>query len=86
MDLRRLHGEDLKMANDIDDELLQFLMDQLNKGYAEYKRDHPDFARVVEEEEHKLKGNYQRKKTHCEYCGSWLQGFDSCDECGRINK
>jgi len=59
-------------------------MDQLNKGYAEYKRNHPDFARVVEEEEHKLKGNYQRKRTHCESCGEWLDGSDICSECGRI--
>jgi len=60
-------------------------MDQLNKGYAEYKRNHPDFARVVEEEEHKLKGNYQRKRTHCESCGEWLDNQDICSECGRIN-
>jgi hypothetical protein len=26
------------------------------------------------------------KKTHCKKCGSWLQGFNSCDECGEICK
>jgi hypothetical protein len=70
----------------IDEDLLQFLMNKLNEGYEEYKRDHPDFARVVEEEEHKLKGNYGRNKTHCIGCGEWLQGFDMCPECGRINE
>ena len=73
------------MTENLDDDFMQFLMDELNKGYSQYKRDHPDFARVVEEEEHKLKGNYQRRKTHCE-CGEYLDGFDSCDQCGRIAK
>jgi hypothetical protein len=64
----------------------QRLFEELKKGYEEYKRNHPDFARVVEEEEHKLKGNYRRKKTHCSGCGEWLEGFDQCSQCGRINK
>lgn len=70
------------------EDFLQFLLDELNKGYEEYKKNHPDFAKVVEKEERKLKGNYRQEKkaTHCESCGSWLQGFDMCDECGRINK
>jgi hypothetical protein len=27
-----------------------------------------------------------QKKTHCQSCGECLQGFDTCDQCGRINK
>lgn len=70
-----------------DEDFLQSLMDELNKGYEQYKRNHPDFAQVVEKEEHKIKGNYrQEKKTHCETCGECLEGFDTCSECGRINK
>jgi len=26
-----------------------------------------------------------KKKTHCESCGEWLDGFDACSECGSIN-
>ena len=26
------------------------------------------------------------KKTHCESCGEWLEGFDQCPECGMIQK
>ena len=26
-----------------------------------------------------------KKRTHCESCGEWLEGFDMCPECGRIN-
>ena len=74
------------MTEDINDDFMQFLLNHLNEGYSEYKKNHPDFARIVEEEENKLKANYQRKKTHCESCGEWLEGFDFCDQCGRINK
>jgi hypothetical protein len=89
LDLGRLHGE-IEMTEDLDDDFMQFLIDQLNQGYSEYKKNHPDFARVVEEEEHKLKGNYQRKeksfthnsvvtkRTTCEGCGEWLEGYDMC--------
>lgn len=28
----------------------------------------------------------KNKKTHCESCGEWLEGFDMCSQCGRINK
>ncbi len=31
----------------------QKMMDELNAGYEEYKNNHPDFKRVVEEEEKK---------------------------------
>lgn len=73
-------------SDSLNDDLMQYLIDQLNKGYTEYKRNHPDFARLVEEEEHKLKGNYvQKKKTHCE-CGEWLDNADICSECGRIHE
>ncbi len=64
---------------DISDDFLQFLIDQLNEGYQEYKRNHPDFAKVVEEVEGK-------PENHCESCGEWLEGFDTCSQCGRINK
>ena len=32
----------------------------------------------------KMKRSYW--KNHCKGCGEWLQGFDMCPECGRINK
>ena len=85
MDLGRLHRE-IEMTEDLNDDFMQFLIDQLNQGYSEYKKMHPEVAKVLEEEEHKLKGNYQRKKNHCQGCGNWLEGYDMCDECGRINK
>lgn len=25
------------------------------------------------------------KNTHCQSCGEWLEGFDTCSECGREN-
>lgn len=27
----------------------------------------------------------EMKKTHCESCGEWLDGYDICSSCGRIN-
>jgi len=30
--------------------------------------------------------NGTMKKTLCDSCGEWLEGFDQCSECGRINK
>ena len=74
------------MTEDLNDDFMQYLMDQLNKGYSEYKKNHPDFARVVEEEEHKLKGNYQRNRSHCRSCGEWLASQDICPECGKIQE
>jgi hypothetical protein len=81
----------MKMTNDIDDDLMQFLMNELNKGYSEYKRNHPDFARVVEDQcegktEEEFERQFTKKKTHCESCGEWLENFDICSSCGRINK
>ncbi len=35
----------------------QKMMDELNTDYEQYKKDHPDFKRVVEEEEEKRLGN-----------------------------
>jgi hypothetical protein len=29
---------------------------------------------------------FSTKKTHCESCGEWLEGFDQCSACGGINK
>ena len=69
-----------------DEELLQFLVDKLNEGYEEYKRNHPDIAIGQKKEERKLKGNYGRRRSHCETCGEWLEGFDQCSQCGRVNK
>jgi len=34
------------------------VMDQLQNGYEEYKKNHPDFAKVVEKEEGKPEGSY----------------------------
>jgi hypothetical protein len=69
-------------------------LNQLHQGYSEYKKNHPDFARVVEEQsEGKTDAEFEaqfqeeiRKPTHCESCGEWLEGFDVCGSCGRINK
>jgi hypothetical protein len=69
---------------DIDDDFLQFLMDQLNEGYAEYKKNHPDFAKVVEQEEGKPEESYDQE--HCKSCGEWLEGYDICGACGMIQK
>ncbi len=27
-----------------------------------------------------------QKRTHCQNCGEWLEGMDTCSQCGRINK
>jgi hypothetical protein len=58
------------------DDFMQYLIDLLNEGYEAYKRMHPDFAKVVEE----------GIPDHCESCGEWLEGFDTCLECGHLNK
>ena len=80
------------ITKDIDDDFLQYLFEQLNKSYTEYKRNNPAFAKVVEEQlEGKTEEEFERqfvkkRNTHCIRCGEWLQGFDMCSECGRINK
>jgi hypothetical protein len=66
-------------------------MDQLNKSYTEYKRNHPDFAKIVEEQlegktDEEFESQFSKKRTHCIGCGEWLEGLDTCSECGRINK
>ena len=38
------------MMTSLDDDFLQYLFNMLNEGYEEYKKNHPDFARVVEKE------------------------------------
>ena len=84
----------MKDINDAKDDLLQFLLNQLHQGYSEYKRNHPDFAKIVEEQlDGKTDAEFESQfedevkiKTHCEGCGEWLGGFDQCDQCGRINK
>jgi hypothetical protein len=79
------------MTEDLNDDFMQYLIDQLNKGYSEYKRNNPAFAKVVEEQsegktEEQFEAQFIKKiSTHCESCGSALMGFDMCDECGRIN-
>ncbi|TLX90875.1 MAG: hypothetical protein E6K94_05505 [Thaumarchaeota archaeon] len=50
----RKNGEKVK------DEFLQVLMNELKVGYEEYKKNHPDFAKVVEKEEGKPEGSYGR--------------------------
>lgn len=76
---------------DINDDFLQFLLNQLHQSYSEYKKNHPDFAKVVEEQlegktDAEFEAQFKETRTHCEGCGEWLQGFDQCDQCGRINK
>ena len=78
--------------DDVNDEIMQYLMDQLNKAYSAYKKDHPDFARIVETQceglsEQEFEAQFVKEKsTHCKSCGEWLDGSDQCPECGRINK
>jgi hypothetical protein len=80
------------MTEDLDDDFMQFLIDQLNHGYSEYKRNHPDFAKVVEEQlEGKTEREFERqfikkRRSTCEGCGEWLEGYDMCSACGRINR
>lgn len=76
---------------DIDDDFLQYLLNQMHKAYSEYKRDNPEFARVVEEQlegktDVEFEAQFKETITHCQSCGEWLQGFDQCDQCGRIHK
>ena len=26
------------------------------------------------------------RRTHCKSCGEWLEGYDTCSQCGMINK
>lgn len=82
------------IGRDLNDDFMQFILNKINEGYSEYKRNHPDFARVVEEQsegktDEQFENQFQNEvkiKTHCEGCGEWLNGFDQCDQCGRINK
>ena len=85
MDFGRLYGE-IELTEDLNDDFMQFIVDQLNKGYSEYKKNHPDFAKVVEKEEGKLEESYGlvKKRTHCS-CGEWLDGYDICGACGMIH-
>ena len=78
------------MTNDLNEDFMQFLIDQLNKGYSEYKRNHPDVAKILEEQcegktEQEFERQFTKKRTHCESCGEWLEGYQTCDQCGRIN-
>lgn len=66
-------------------------MNRLHEGYSEYKRNHPDFAKLVEEQlegksDAEFEEQFKETRTHCEGYGEWLQGFDQCDQCGRISK
>jgi hypothetical protein len=45
-------------CKNLNDDFMQYLMDQLNQGYSEYKKNHPDFAKVVEKEEGKPEETY----------------------------
>ena len=83
------------MANypdDLKDDFMQYLMDELNKKYSEYKRDHPEFARIVETQcegktEQEFEAQFKAKNTHCISCGEWKPfGADICPECGFIAK
>jgi len=76
--------------NIIDDDFLQYIFNIVQKGYEDYKRDHPDFAKVVEEQSEgktdaEFEAQFNETRTHCEFCGECLEGFDQCSECGRIN-
>ena len=80
------------MTNDLNDDFMQFLMDQLNKSYSEYKRNNPAFAKVVQEQlegrtEEEFERQFIKKKNRCESCEEWLPfGQDICSECGKISK
>lgn len=76
---------------DFDDNLLQFLLNQLHKAYSEYKKENPAFARVVEEDlegktDTEFEAQFKEKRTHCESCGEYLGNYEICDQCGRKNK
>jgi len=73
------------MTDDIADDFMQYMMNLINEGYSEYKKNHPDFARVAQQQEGKTDEEFERQFTHCQNCGEWLEGFDTCPECGRIN-
>lgn len=78
--------------NDINDDFMQFLMDQLNKSYSEYKRYNPAFAKFVEENvegrtEEEIEAKITKKNTTCPHCGEW-NAIDEiingcCHECGK---
>ena len=76
--------------NSIDDDILQYIFAIVQEGYETYKKNHPDFAKAVEEQSEgkadaEFEAQFKEARTHCEFCGEWLQGFDTCSECGRIN-
>ena len=80
------------MTEDLNDDFMQFMMDQLNKGYSEYKKSHPDFKRVVEEQlegktEDEFELQFTKKNTTCPHCGEWNARDEiingCCHECGK---
>ena len=78
------------MTEDLNDDFMQYLMGELNKKYSEYKKAHPDFARVVETQcEGKREQEFEAQFTNanrCRSCGEWLANQDICPECGFIAK
>jgi hypothetical protein len=77
---------------DINDDLLQFLLNRLHEGYSEYKRNHPDFAHVVEEQlegktDAEFEAQFTEKNTTCPHCGEWNARDEiingCCHECGK---
>jgi len=61
--------------DDLRDDFMQYLMDELNKSYSQYKKEHPDFAKIVEEQlEGKTDAEFEAQIIHsqtCPYCGEY---------------
>lgn len=84
---RQNDDESLEVFTETRDDHLQFLMDKLNEGYQEYKHKHPDFARVVQQQEGKPEPKDDWYIDHCLFCGEYLPyGVDLCSECGRLHR
>lgn len=80
--------------DDVNDEFMQYLMDQLNKSYSQFKKDHPSFAKIVEEQcegktDEEFEAQFTKKMTcslgckkecsHCPHCGEYNYEYEILD-------
>ena len=61
-------------------EIIKAKNETRNKTHLRYRGRLEAFAEVL-----KII-NRDKELTHCISCGEWLEGFDQCSACGRINK